>query len=104
MLLRLDTNEKSLELQDPDNCDDFVVEVTGSMNPAEVDETIASVGAGRLVGPHAWIAVASIRQWADGKTSDGWDGRFQQLLDKAGREGRMNDDRTYLYADYHEAK
>lgn len=103
MLLRLDTNAKSLELQDPDDCDDFKVEVTGSMNPADVDETIASAGAGRLVGAHAFIAVASIRQWADGNTSDGWDTRFQALLDKAGREGRMNDDRSYLYADYAEA-
>lgn len=96
MELRLDTGAKSIELNDPDNCDDFKVVVSGSMDPAEVDETIASVGAGRLVGPDAWIAVHSLREWAAGKTSDGWDARFQRLLDEAGRNGRMNDDRTYL--------
>jgi hypothetical protein len=100
MLLRLQTDEKSLQLEDPDDCNDFTVVVEGSMNPAEVDETIASAGAGRLVGPHAWIAVASIRQWAEGKVGDDWDTRFQALLDKAGRDGRLNDDRSYLYADY----
>lgn len=103
MLLRLNTSDKTVELHEPDNCDDFKVEVTGPMDPAEIDETIASVGAGRLVGPHAWIAVSSIRAWSEGKTGDGWDDRFQRLLDKAGREGRMNDDRSYLYADYHAA-
>jgi len=99
MLLRLDTNAKSLELRDPDDCGEFSVEVAGSDNPADIDETIASAGAGRLVGQHAFIAVASIRQWADGHTGDGWDDRFQQLLDQASRDGRMNDDRSYLYAD-----
>jgi hypothetical protein len=100
MLLRLNTDDKTLEMHEPDDCDDFIVEVNGTMDPAEVDETIASAGAGRLVGPHAWIAIESIRVWAEGKTSDDWDKRFQMLLDRASRAGRMNDDRSYLYADY----
>lgn len=104
MLLRLDTNAKSVELDDPDDCEDFKIEVVGSMDPAEVDETIASAGAGRLVGPHAWIAVSSIRQWTNGRTSEDWDARFRQMLDKAGREGRLNDDRSYLYSDFQAAR
>ena len=103
MLLKLDTGAKSVELQKPDDCGDFKVKVLGSMDPADIDETIASAGAGRLVGPHAWIAISSIRQWAEGNTTDGWDERFQRLLDEAGRAGRLNDDRSYLYADYSEA-
>ena len=98
MILQLDTNAKTVSLTEPDDCDEIHVEVSGSTNPADVDETIASVGAGRLVGNDAWIAVASLRAWAEGKVGDGWDKRFQAMLDQAGRAGRMNDDRSYVMA------
>jgi hypothetical protein len=96
MFLRLDTDAKTIELVDPDNCDEFHLEVSGDPNPADIDETIAAAGAGRLVGPNAWIAVDRLRQMAEGKVSEDWPTRFQMMLDAAGRNGWMNDDRSYV--------
>ena len=98
MFLKIDTGEKTISLADPDNCDEFHVEVSGSMNPAEVDEVIADNGAGRLVGDNAFVSVAKVREWAAGNVADGWETRFQVMLDLAGRNGWMNDDRTYIQA------
>lgn len=98
MYLKLDTGANTIELVDPDNCEVFHVEVAGSMEPADVDEVIAGNAAGRLVGDSAYISVDKIRAWAEGRTGDDWPTRFQVMLDNAGRNGWMNDDRTYVMA------
>jgi len=103
MIVKIDTEAKTISLADADNTEKLHAEVTGSMNPALVDEVIADNAAGRLVGPNAYLSVAKLREWAAGNTSDGWDTRFQAMLNKAGEQGWMNDDRTYVMAHLVEA-
>lgn len=98
MYLKIDTGAKTIELADPDDCEKFHVEVSGSMNPADIDEVIADNAAGRLVGDNAYVSVEKVRGWAEGRVGDDWPKRFQMMLEAAGRNGWMNDDRTYVMA------
>lgn len=94
MILAVDTEAKTSQLSDADNCDSITIVVTGSQHPADIDEVL--MGTGRLAGDAAWINIDSIRGMAEGQAGDGWPTRFQMLLDKAGRSGGLNDDRTYI--------
>lgn len=98
MFVKIDTGAKTIELIEPDNTNELHVEVHGSANPADIDEVIADNAAGRLVGDNAYLAVEKLREWAEGNVPDDWATRFQLMLNKAGENGWMNDDRTYVMA------
>jgi len=94
MYLRVDTAAKKTDLVDPDNTEEFHVVVVGSTDPAEIDESLA--GLGRLVGPDVYVGVAQLRTLAEGNVGDDWDTKFRAMLDRAGQNGWLNDDRSYL--------
>jgi hypothetical protein len=96
MYLRVDTTVKANELVELDDTSDFWVQVEGSTEVVDIDESIA--GAGRMVGDAAWISVNWLRAQAEGRVSDTWSADLQQFLDRLGREGRLNDDRSYIQA------
>jgi hypothetical protein len=95
MYLRVDTNAKTSAIADQDNTEEFHVVVEGPRDPADIDESLA--GLGRLVGTNVYVGVAQLRAIAEeAGVSDGWDGRFRAMLDHAGQNGWLNDDRSYL--------
>jgi hypothetical protein len=95
MYLRVDTTAKSTELMDADNTEEFHVVVEGPRNPADIDESLA--GLGRLVGTNVYVGVAQLRALAEAAGhGDDWDARFRAMLDHAGQNGWLNDDRSYL--------
>ncbi|MCU0270817.1 MAG: hypothetical protein MUF83_19535 [Acidimicrobiales bacterium] len=96
MYLRVDTTAKTMALVEPDDTDEFHLEVPGSTDLELIDETVASQGAGRLVGGDAWISIVWLRAHAEGNVGDDWPMRFQKMLDYAGSKGWLNDDRTYV--------
>ena len=96
MYLKVDSDAKTATLEDPDDCEEFHVLVVGGGNDGDVDEAIADLGAGRLVGPNAYIAVHRLEELAQGRVGDDWPVRFRKMLDYAGSQGWMNDDRSYV--------
>lgn len=96
MYLKVDTNDKTTQLMDPENTDEFHIEVHGPHDPAHIDEALA--GLGRMVGSDFYIGVAQLREIALPMVDEGWETKFRLLLDAAGQEGRLNDDRSYLMA------
>lgn len=96
MILRVDTNTMTSELDEISDCTRFHIEVTGSKRAADVDEAIQ--GKGRVFGENAWIALDQIEAMAAGKVGDSWAGEFRAMVDAMGRQGRLNDERDYLLA------
>lgn len=96
MFLRVDTDSVTATLEDPDNCDEFHVLIVGAGNEDAIDEAIAALGAGRLVGPNAFVAVHRLEELAEGRVGDDWPARFHKMLDYASSQGWMNDDRSYV--------
>lgn len=96
MFLRVDTDAMTTTLEEPDDCDEFHVLVVGSGDDDAVDEAIATIGAGRLVGPNAFVAVHRLEELAEGRVGDDWPVRFRKMLDHASSQGWMNDDRSYV--------
>lgn len=96
MILQVDTNAKTVELAQADDCTSFRILVTGSQRAADIDECIA--GRGRMFGENAWIDITSLEAMADGQVGDDWAAKFRTFIDECGRNGRLNDERNYILA------
>lgn len=96
MYLQVDTEAKTTELHEPNNTDEFHIVVHGPHDPAHIDEALA--GLGRMVGSDFYIGVAQLKALAEPMVEDGWDVKFRLMLDHAGQNGWLNDDRSYLQA------
>lgn len=96
MILRLDTNAKTAELDELDDTGGFSVTLDGPSDAGDIYEAMASKSLGMVVGPDLWVSVHQIEALAEGKVGADWSDRFRTMLADAQRAGGLNDDGSYL--------
>lgn len=98
MIIRFETSATAAGPPVVDERDDFGrfhVEVAGD---GDVDAAVSTFGRLDDDGDHAWISVQAIREATSGPVDEGWEQRFQGMLDYAGSKGWLDEDRAAIRA------
>jgi hypothetical protein len=88
----------SLALVEPDDCTSFDVTVTGTGDDTDLDRALVDAGVGRTDKDEALVTVAAVRRLAAGAVGEGWDGRFEAMVDYARGRGWLTDDAESIRA------
>lgn len=88
VIIRLDTDGSTGEVDDLDDLKRLHVEVKGA---GEIGETIDTFGRLDPDGEHAWLSVEALRQAAVGRVDPGWEARFDAMVAQAADHGWVDE-------------
>ena len=85
-----------ISLEEPDDCTRFHLDLH-ALGEAEARLALERADVGWLDDENAaWITIASLRRWAQGRVSADWPERFEKMLRYAEHKGWLSQDRTMI--------
>jgi hypothetical protein len=89
----LEPTVPAVSLEEPENCKQFHVVLSGDGDDAAVGSALDSAGVGRAsVNPgHVYVNVDAVRTWAEGRVPAGWDDDFSAMLGYASSKGWLDE-------------
>jgi hypothetical protein len=91
--------EATVELEDPDDCSRLHLEIQRALRIEQVAWLLSRTGVGELLDVgRATLRITALRALADGRVSEDWDQRFDEMIGFARGHGWVADDGTSLHA------
>jgi hypothetical protein len=98
MVISVNPASGAVELNEPEDCERFHVEVHGAADPSELSRVLEAAGAGSVQDSDAVIGVDWVRGQVAGRVGHDWEDRFARMLAFAATKGWLRDDGTAIQA------
>ena len=95
MFVRVDLeyDTVAVSLEEPENCKQFHVAVSGDADDGLVASTLDAAGVGRASpnAGHVYVTIDAVRSMAEGRVGDSWAADFDGMLGYASSKGWLDE-------------